>query len=638
MANLARRGSMTPQQWNKEGGTQSGRQACEICRERKVRCDRAEPRCGRCTRLGLRCGYDNKRRSTRDDLPAQLSQLEDRLAKAEALLSMPRNNTIPTPPHTEKPPSPITTIDPVVTDISHPSNHPNNAMEVDMNLPCDNGLGMDAAEMELFTNCNDYPESTSGISIDWSTLQFPLLEPTVSPISHTPPSIPYPSHTLSSSSPEGDVPAWDLAALHQNYFDFVYYYLPFLSKERFNAELSNNGNSPAVRALSYSVALMGCTISVQYSHLQNAYYTMARNYAEQCEREAGEGGTANLNLFQALLFIIRFEIMDHKLSRAWMTLGRAVRMSKLMGLHQIDQNVKSPMPGPDMGLYLPPTQDPMLLEERRRSFWCLYIFEGFVRIRTGMECDLGPGDSFGVYLPSPSLLTPDFNPAKMPYLGNVTSESCTEISSYAGCVLMVELAVKCFDHGRQLEFGTSKNGFWDSHYNLVRITDERFAMLHMHLNAKSVREDPIAFSLYMNLRGTEIFFHEAAVKHVERQGFPLLVAAESQKRSIAAAYKVASTVRLNWPCQQLDRDIFSLQATFIAWPIVMAMKSLSRDVKHSTQPKSEATVSALASLRLLRGALDYIEEADGYWHSCTTDIVAALQEWDEANRFDGVDI
>lgn len=179
---------------------------------------------------------------------------------------------------------------------------------------------------------------------------------------------------------------------------------------------------------------------------------------------------------------------------------------------------------------------------------------------------------------------------------------------------------------------------WDSHYDLVRISDERFAMLHMHLNAKSVREDPIAFSLYMNLRGTEIFFHEAAVKHVERQGFPLLVAAESQKRSMAAAYKVASTVRLNWPCQQVDRDIFSLQATFIAWPIVLAMKALSRDVKNSNQPKSEATVSALASLRLLRGALDYIEEADGYWHSCTTDIVASMQEWDEGNRFDGVDI
>ncbi|KAI0109771.1 hypothetical protein F4814DRAFT_461028 [Daldinia grandis] len=642
MANIARRGSMTPQQWgNKEGtgtGTQSGRQACEICRERKVRCDRAEPRCGRCTRLSLRCGYDNKRRSTRDDLPAQLSQLEDRLAKAEALLSMPRSHTIPTPPHIEKPPTP-TMIDPTITEMSQSANPPSNAMEMDLSLPCETSLSsIDGSDMDLFTNCNDYPESTSGLSLDWTTLSLPLLEPTVSPTSLTPPSISFPPQIMPSSSHEDEVPAWDLAALHQNYFDFIYYYLPFISKERFTAELSTNGNSPAFRALSYAVALMGCTISLQYHHLQNTYYTMARNYAEQCEREATEGGTANLNLFQALIFIIRFEIMDHKLTRAWLTLGRAVRMSKLMGLHQMDQNIKHDDSGLDMGLYLPPTDDPMLMEERRRSFWGLYIFEGFVRVRTGMECDLGAADGFGIYLPSPGLLTSEFTPTKMPYPGNLTADPCPELSSFAGCVLMMELAIKCFDHGRLAEYASTRNGFWDSHYNLVRIIEERFTMLHMHLNAKSVREDPIAFSVYMNLRGTEIFFHEVAVKLVEQQGYPVLAAAESQKRSMAAAYKVASTMRLNWPCQQLDRDILNLQATFLAWPIVMAMKALSRELKGSTQLKSESTSSAVASLRLLRAALDYIEESDGYWHRCTTNIVAALHEWDETSGYDPSDI
>ncbi|KAI1470568.1 uncharacterized protein F4812DRAFT_456577 [Daldinia caldariorum] len=642
MANLARRGSTTPQQWSsKEStgtGTPTGRQACEICRERKVRCDRAEPRCGRCTRLSLRCGYDNKRRSTRDDLPAQLSQLEDRLAKAEALLSMPRTHTIPTPPHIEKPPTP-TMIDPTMIEISPSANQPNNAMEVDISLPCETSLPcLDGNDMDLFTNCNDYPESTSGLSLDWTQLSLPLLEPTVSPTALTPPHVSYPPHIMSSSSHEDEITTWDLAALHQNYFNFIYYYLPFLSKERFNAELSTNGSSPALRALSYAVALMGCTTSVQYGHLQNTYYTLARSYAEQCEREASEGGTASLNLFQALVFIIRFEIMDHKLTRAWLTLGRAVRMSKLMGLHQMDQNVKRDDSSLDMGLYLPPTDDPMLMEERRRSFWGLYIFESFVRMRTGMECDLGAAEGFGIYLPSPGLLTSDFVPSKMPYLGNLTADPCPELSSFAGCVLMMELAIKCFDHGRLAEYASTRNGFWDSHYNLVKVIEERFGMLHMHLNAKSIREDPIAFSLYMNLRGTEILFHEVAVKLVERQGFPLLAATESQKRSMAAAYKVASTMRLHWPSGQLDRDILNMQATFLAWPVVMAMKALGRELKCSTQIKSESTNCAVTSLRLLRAALDYIEEPGGYWHRCTTSIVAALQEWDDAGAFDSSDI
>lgn len=31
--------------------------ACDVCRDRKVRCDRSQPRCGRCRRLGHVCRY-----------------------------------------------------------------------------------------------------------------------------------------------------------------------------------------------------------------------------------------------------------------------------------------------------------------------------------------------------------------------------------------------------------------------------------------------------------------------------------------------------------------------------------------------------------------------------------------------------
>lgn len=181
---------------------------------------------------------------------------------------------------------------------------------------------------------------------------------------------------------------------------------------------------------------------------------------------------------------------------------------------------------------------------------------------------------------------------------------------------------------------------WDSHHHLVQTIEERITMLHMHMNAKAVREDPVAFSMYMNLRGTEIFFHEAAIVHVERAGHPRLVAAESQRRSTAAAYKIATAVQLNWPDQQSGRDIFMLQATFIAWPLVMAMKALHRQLKLHLSPnqqqQGEAIAELVRSLRLLMTALDRVEEPDGFWHDSTKAIVAALQEQHDGRGLDSV--
>ncbi|GAB1316091.1 hypothetical protein MFIFM68171_06301 [Madurella fahalii] len=62
----------------------SGRQACNVCRDRKVRCDRAEPNCGHCVRLGQKCVYDGN--PGRDALILQLQArlggltIEDRVA------------------------------------------------------------------------------------------------------------------------------------------------------------------------------------------------------------------------------------------------------------------------------------------------------------------------------------------------------------------------------------------------------------------------------------------------------------------------------------------------------------------------------------------------------------------------------
>ncbi|KAI4955793.1 Depudecin biosynthesis cluster-specific transcription activator dep6 [Alternaria rosae] len=219
----------------------------------------------------------------------------------------------------------------------------------------------------------------------------------------------------------------------------------------------------------------------------------------------------------------------------------------------------------------------------------------------------------------------------MPSVLGVGAESGLEISSYAGCVLMVELALRCFDHGQQRD----KPGFWDDYCALVKKTSDLFILLKRHLNATSIREDPVAFSLYMNLRATEIFSHESAITKSEEQNLPPLMIIESQRRATAAAFQICSAVSLNLPSpQKANSDIIMLQAVFIAWPLTMALTALHREL--ANDGSKETMTGVVASTRLLFAALDHIEESDGYWHQSVTHIGAKLQDWVEKNSLESL--
>lgn len=68
----------------------SRRIACDICRGRKVRCDRVHPVCGRCRKLGHKCGYTAHRKpdTVKPNISQALITLHERLGKAH-----PRKNT-----------------------------------------------------------------------------------------------------------------------------------------------------------------------------------------------------------------------------------------------------------------------------------------------------------------------------------------------------------------------------------------------------------------------------------------------------------------------------------------------------------------------------------------------------------------
>ena len=216
----------------------------------------------------------------------------------------------------------------------------------------------------------------------------------------------------------------------------------------------------------------------------------------------------------------------------------------------------------------------------------------------------------------------------MPYLLDVSTESGSEITSYAGCVLMVELALSCFDRDQQHGIP----GFWDGYCTLVKKAEDLSVILKHHLNATSIREDPIAFSLYMNLRATEIFLHDMAIMKSEEQGLPSYMRTENQRRATAAAFQICNAVGLNLPSpRKANSDIIMLQAIFIAWPLFMALKALHRELRDGEV--QETTNGVVAASKLLFAALDHIEGSDGHWHQSLTHVGTKLQEWEEKTEF-----
>jgi hypothetical protein len=243
-----------------------------------------------------------------------------------------------------------------------------------------------------------------------------------------------------------------------------------------------------------------------------------------------------------------------------MTLGRAVTLAQMLDLHCMDgeslffANCAGHGANKPSEIAFPPMRDLASLEEMRRSFWALYIFESYANVRIGRPCSLEE-DKLRINLPSPGELNEDFVPSPMPFLSEPAKLfGLTHLSSYAAVTIMVKLARLCFEHVDDKKH--SRDGFWDRHYHLVKMINDYTAIFRGHLTVNAVRNDPLAFSLHLNLCATHISLHEAAIRKVQDQDLPKLVAAESRKSSAAAAFKILSVIRMNWPVQRSEVSAF----------------------------------------------------------------------------------
>ncbi|GAA5840658.1 hypothetical protein JCM9279_007392 [Rhodotorula babjevae] len=241
---------------------------------------------------------------------------------------------------------------------------------------------------------------------------------------------PVPGSAARLSAGYGDAavaPAWgtELPALElmlelaELYFSTLHAHLPFLHCRRFLYTLHHPASlsSPPSQSLIFAVL----AISAAYHdspavRAQGAtWYSLARDKVDAAinagshshhspagagAANGGRGRTATftVEMVQALclLSLVEMGVSDHQ--RAFLSMGQAVRIAAMLGLHRMDEDRVADRTGVMREKRLRPPAlhplptDPVLLEECRRTMCTVYVLDRFESATVGWPAAIAEGD------------------------------------------------------------------------------------------------------------------------------------------------------------------------------------------------------------------------------------------------------
>ncbi|KAI0468800.1 fungal-specific transcription factor domain-containing protein [Xylaria cf. heliscus] len=645
------------------------RLTCEPCRQKKIKCNRAYPRCSRCVRLGYVCSYRD-RASHRASQAALISQLQERVRQAEAKLAVQgqpitRQETSASHPTsasstqlypTAMLPSPLTSTSILATpqDTSSfgilgstdPALDLSNfdfdvLRDVPYGDPCDPSDATSLSPLHKTSPTSlladpsilATPQEPSNNEVMGGVIQpldpalfelgsafkshnVPLKElqhEAPMEVDYFPltPQLEYSWGTSEKSlSPIHSIPPHeDLTQLHHVFFERFLPVVPILAKDRLIRALEDSPENIAVRSVSYTMALLAASLSQSHQQVEKAYYMKARYFIDLCEAEEDTDAFKSIYFLQALILLTRFELNKKNCARAWMTLGRTIRLAKMMRLDQMDEppDPALSLDNPDLPyVHMHATTDIVELEERRRCFWALYILEGFCCVTSGRPGMLEDDSMIHVHLPSTGVLDDHFDPSSMPYVTDALSiTDSNQISSFCGAAIVVSLLRRVLRHTTNT--GKEGTGFWDRHYKLLKTITSHEKILQPICTMRALYSDPLAFNLHLTFSALEIRLYEAAIARGDQDGLSTLINTQLKTHILTSALRIASTVRSSWATQKGLCDNLSLSSAFVSWPLTMAIKAFSRYMFSEDQEKY------VKIIRMLHDSLDEAEGPDGRW-------------------------
>ncbi|KAL2848388.1 fungal-specific transcription factor domain-containing protein [Aspergillus pseudoustus] len=463
--------------------------ACEECRRRKARCDRAQPQCGACMMTGRVC-IVNHNRHRRGPKKGQLKALYSRLEVLEEQLVVQVENLAVEPSNL-------------------PQSHTRNSSSSQISLPDDD---------------HDAPhEPSSSPSFE----NEPILP---SPISdrHRPPI----SQAIDPLPPPV-MARLDVvhADLDQLYFDRVHPIAPFLHQRRYFTWVSYELPSLARSCLRSAMRTIAAAMSAQYRTLADGLYAETRGILSRLD---GIERSPPIEQIQALLLLAHYELLRLEEATAMVTAGRCFRLIQLSRLHDTDAHDLEGLPGQLNETFA-------VTEEKRRTFWVAYCFDRFLSSRHEWPLTLQE-DAVRTRLPYPEhtfqsssfpfITSHQPNPSphhlqqqqpqpqqqqqqqqRPPFLHDAIGTSGhTALPPFSECIVLATLYGRAMTLRRMATVlpSTETSVFWSRHKSLSGSIEKRTQLLARNLAAPNTLVDPMVAFTHVLARATVVYLGEVA--------------------------------------------------------------------------------------------------------------------------------
>ncbi|EEP78639.1 conserved hypothetical protein [Uncinocarpus reesii 1704] len=525
---------------------------------RKLRCDGKKPSCGSCARLGHECAYNEARKKS-GPKRGYVKQLEARLAQVETLLKG--------------------------QDVADNSQNPASAR--------------DTSYQGLLHSTNSDPKRSIGSD---SPDQGPPI-PTFVDMPSNSGAFSEPSLSMSDEVPWGmiglgveeSLPAPEIIDdLNEIYFQKVHPTCPLIHKPRYYAAMSL---APLMRppiCLRYIMWAHAAAITERYQSLHPHFYQRARKYVELDEMKGLGESILKIAHSQCWTLIGSYEFKMMYFPRAWMSTGRATRLSLMMGLHRQDGL------GLDVKQCLPPPRDWTEREERRRAFWLAFCQDRYASIGTGWPMMVDERDILTCLPASDEAFLNCREEKTIPLSDALSGQGFSTLSSLAAIVIITCHLGRNLQHLHRPSANDKDhdlNGeFWKRHRALDSILLNTSLSLPSHLRLPEGINDPNVVFCNMCLHTSTICLHQAAIFKAEKNEMPNQIAAESKRRCIIAADQVTTIMKMT---SHFDLTIMNPFLTFCLYVaarvFIQYLRSRSEDP--TIRSSLQFLISALSALK-----------------------------------------
>ncbi|CAM1501275.1 Fc.00g104370.m01.CDS01 [Cosmosporella sp. VM-42] len=177
-------------------------------------------------------------------------------------------------------------------------------------------------------------------------------------------------------SPHQWPPQWQAEELINLYFATAHHDAPMLHPSRYISSLNQVSFKQPPFCLQLVVMALAAGTASEHVDLAEPLYRQARQCIETDEMKE-DGLAITLAHAQCWVLLSHFEAQNLWASRASMSTAKAVRLSQILGLHLLDghRTVIQALPSPSDGIER---------EERRRTFWSIFITDRGASSTTGL--------------------------------------------------------------------------------------------------------------------------------------------------------------------------------------------------------------------------------------------------------------